>query len=241
MSINSKPQSCRSKAPLKAQTAESRFTLGRIPAYVLVVLLVMAAAQLLCYYLTRLALPRLTLHILTGPLDARIPFSPPWVTVYFLSFPFWICTALWFLSESRAYAYRLCSAYVLAMLLCAMIYLIWPGTMVRPEIAGGGFFDKWMRFLYRVDAPTNLCPSLHVLITWFCWRGTLGCRGIPRWYKLVSFVFFLAVCCAVLLVKQHALIDVPCGLLVGELSMQCARLCRLERIPFRIENHFRKE
>ena len=101
MSINSKPQSCRSKAPLKAQTAESRFTLGRIPAYTLVVLIVMAAAQLLCYYLTRLALPRLTLHILTGPLDARIPFSPPWVTVYFLSFPFWICTALWFLRESR--------------------------------------------------------------------------------------------------------------------------------------------
>ena len=201
----------------------------------------MAAAQLLCYYLTRLALPGLTLHILTGPLDARIPFSPPWVTVYFFAFPFWICTALLCLSESKPHAYRLCAAYVLAMLLSAVIFLLWPGTMERPEITGGSFFDQWMRFLYRVDSPTNLCPSLHVLITWFCWRGTLRCKGIPSWYKAASFAFFLCVCCAVAFVKQHALIDIPCGVLVGELALQCARLCRMERIPFRIEHCFRKE
>lgn len=210
----------------------------RSPACVVAVFAVMAAAQLLCYYLTQLALPHLTPRILTGPLDARIPFSPPWVTIYFLSYPFWICTVLWILCESRAYVYRFCSAYVLAMLLSAAIFLLWPGTMERPEITGDGFFDRWMRLLYRVDEPANLCPSLHVLITWFCWRGTMRCTGIPRWYRVLSFVFLAGVCCSVLFVKQHALIDVPCGILVGELSLQCARLGRMERIPFRIERFF---
>lgn len=214
---------------------------ARIPLYAPCALCVMIAAQLMCYYLTRLVLPRLTPHILTGPLDARIPFSPPWVTIYFLSYPFWIGSAFWILLESRSKAYRVCSAYVLAMLLSAGIFLIFPGTMERPEITGRGIFDAWMRLLYQADSPTNLCPSLHVLITYFCWRGMMGCRKIPGWYKASSFVFFLCVCCSVLFIKQHALIDVPGGVLVGEFALQAARLGRLERVPFRIEHHLRRE
>ena len=214
---------------------------GRIPLYAVCVAVAMAAAQLLCYYLTRLFLPRLTPHILTGRWDALIPFSPPWVVVYFLAFPFWIGACLRILSEDKAAAYRLGSAYVLAMLLSAAVFLLYPGTLERPEITGGGFFDEWMRFLYRVDSPSNLCPSLHVLITYFCWRAMLRCAGIPRWFKAASFVFFLGVCCSVLFVKQHALIDVPAGVVMGELSLQCARRFRLERIPFAIERRIVKE
>ncbi len=214
---------------------------ARVPRYAVLCLAAATAAQLLCYYATRLALPYLTLHVLTGPLDARIPFSPPWVVVYFLSFPFWIGTGLWVLLEGRARAYRFTAAYILAMLLSAAVFLLWPGTMERPAITGGGFFDHWMRFVYRVDSATNLCPSLHVLITWLCWRGTLGCKKIPAWYKAAAFVFMLCVCCSVLLVKQHALIDVPGGILFGELAWQCARRFRAERVLFALERRFRKE
>ena len=213
----------------------------RTPAYVYIVFAALAAALFLCYYLTRLVLPRLTTRILTGPLDTRIPFSPPWVAVYFLSYPFWVAAAFRILSESKAHAYRFCAAYVLAMLLSAAVFLLFPGTLERPEVTGGRFADELVRFLYRVDAPTNLCPSLHVLNTWFCWRGLLPCRSVPRWCRALSLVFFLCVCCSVLFVKQHALIDVPCGILVGELALQSARLCRLERIPFRLERHFLKK
>ena len=54
-------------------------------------------------------------------------------------------------------------------------------------------------------------------------------------------MFFLLVCCSVLFVKQHALIDVPAGIAVGELALQCGRVFRLERIGFAIEKRFRKE
>jgi hypothetical protein len=61
----------------------------------------MLGAQLAGYYLTRPLLPYLTPRILTGPLDARIPFCPPWITVYYLSYVFWIGTGLWILLEDR--------------------------------------------------------------------------------------------------------------------------------------------
>ena len=110
--------------------SRSAAPLSRIPIYALVCLAVMAASQLFVYYTTRLALPHLTLHFLTGPLDARIPFSPPWITVYCLAFPFWIVSGLWITAGDKARAYRFTASYVLAMLLSGAVFLLWPGTMV---------------------------------------------------------------------------------------------------------------
>ena len=100
-----------------------------VPTYAIVCLTVMAASQLFLFYIPRLFLPYLTLHVLTGPLDERIPFSPPWVTVYFLSFPYWLGTLLWVCCKGKDTAYRTAAAYVLALVISAAIFLIWPGTM----------------------------------------------------------------------------------------------------------------
>ena len=213
----------------------------RIPRSVLICCAVLVAAQAAVYYAVRLPLPYLTQHVLTGPLDARIPFSPPWIVIYCLAFPFWLGSGLWIFMDGKPLAYRFTASYVLALLLSGAVYLIWPGTLVRPAVVGDDLFAAWVRLIYRIDSPTNLCPSLHVLLSWFCLRGALDAGSIPRWYKAFSAVFFLLVCCSVLFVKQHALIDVPAGVAFGELALQCGRIFRLERIPFAIEQRFRKE
>ena len=213
----------------------------RLQPYVFVTLSFMLAAQILAYWGTRALLPFLPSHVLTGPIDARIPLSVPWVSVYCLSFPFWIVSALWILSDGKPLAYRVGAAYVLAMALSAAVFLLWPGTMARPEVRGSGVFAWMLRLVYRLDSPTNLCPSLHVLISYFCARGALAARRIPRWYKAFSLIFCLLVCCSVLFVKQHTFIDVPAGLLMGELCLQIARIGRLERVGIALEGHFRKE
>ena len=208
---------------------------ARISAYSLACLAVLACLQILVYCGTRPILPYLTLHILSGPVDALIPFSPPWIIVYLLSFPYWGVMGLWIFSEEKAYAYRIAASYALALLISFGFFLIWPGTMERPEVTGGGLFNALVRWVYSIDSPTNLCPSLHVMLSYYCFRGALGSRRIPGWYKAFAGVFCALVCCSVLLVKQHALIDVPSGVFVGELTLQCGRLLRLERIGFAIE------
>ena len=215
--------------------------LRRIPPYVPITFAVMVASQLIAYCGTRLFLPYLPVHVLTGPLDARIPFSPAWVTVYCLCFPYWAVCGLQILSDSKAYAYRFAAAYLISMAISAACFLIWPGTLARPEVTGTGFFARWVRGIYAVDSPTNLCPSLHVMLTYDCFRGALACRRFPRAFTVCAFVFFLLVCCSVVLVKQHALIDIPCGILVAELSLQLSRLLRLERAGFAIEARLRSK
>lgn len=204
---------------------------ARFPGYVWLCLGVMVTMQMLTFYATRIPLAHMTLHDLATPLDRMIPLIPAWVTVYFLAYVSWLISAVWILSESRAYGFRFAAAYLLAMLFSGAVFLLYPGTMERPALVGSGFFVEWMRFLYRADAPTNLCPSLHVLISYFCWRGTMGCKRIPGWYRRFNFVFLILVCLSVLFVKQHVLLDIPAAIVIGEVSLRLAGRGRLERIP----------
>ena len=201
--------------------------------YVWVCLAVIVAVQLIVYNADRPLLARMTLHRLDTPLDLRIPFIPAWITVYVLSYLSWAVSGIWIFSESRPHAVRFTCAYVFALVLTGVIFVAWPGTIARPDPVGDGFFVRWVRLLYRIDDPNNLCPSLHVMASYFCWRGTFGCRRIPGGYKAFNFVFLILVCCSILFVKQHALVDIPVAVIVGELSIRAGGPLLEKRVPNR--------
>ena len=184
----------------------------------------MLLSQLLVFYPTRLLLPYLPAHRLETALDAAIPVRAEWVVIYFLTFVFWLASAVLLLSESPAYARRMERGYLIAMLICGVVFLTYPTTMTRPVPPDTGLFNILLRLLYEMDDPVNLCPSLHVLITYFCLRAAMGSRTVPKWYLPFSAVFLVLVCLSVLFVKQHVLIDIPSGILVGEISVQLAGL-----------------
>ena len=212
----------------------------RFPPYIWAGFASMLFAQLIVYYATRIVLPHLTLHDMALPLDDRIPFRPAWVSVYFLCYITWGVNSLWILSEGKQHGYRFAAAYILALMVSGVIFLAWPGTMRRPEVTGSGLSDGLMRRLYQVDSPTNLCPSLHVLFSYFCWRGTMGCKGIPCWYQWLSLLFLILVCFSILFVKQHVLVDIPSAVLVGEAALRLAGWLRLERVFLAAERHIQK-
>ena len=157
-------------------------------------------------------------------LDAAIPVRAEWIIIYYLTFVFWLVSAVLILSESRAYARRMVQGYLIAMLVSGVIFLVWPTTLTRPVPPDTGLFNILLALLYQMDAPVNLCPSLHVLITYFCIRAAMGSRIIPKWYLPTAWVFLALVCLCVLFVKQHVLADIPAAILVAELSVRLAGL-----------------
>ena len=185
---------------------------------------VMLLSQLLVFYATRLLLPYLPAHRMATALDAAIPVRAEWIIIYYLTFVFWLMSAVLILSESRAYARRMVKGYLIAMLISGVIFLVWPTTLTRPVPPDTGLFNILLTLLYQMDAPVNLCPSLHVLITYFCIRAAMGSRMVPKWYYPVSWVFFALVCLCILFVKQHVLADIPAAILVAELSVRLAGL-----------------
>ena len=207
----------------------------RFPLYVWICFAFLLIVDLLVFYGTRPFLRNAQFHSLTLPLDTKIPFIPEWVSLYFLSYISWIVTIIWILRESKQHAYRLCGVFTIIAILSAICFIAYPVTMQRPEVTGTGFFNDWMRLLYRVDSPNNLCPSFHVVISYLCWRGTMGCRKIPKWYQWFNLVLLILVCLCILFVKQHVLLDIVVAVVISELALQIGRLTRIERIAFAIE------
>ncbi len=210
------------------------------PPYVWITFAYLAAIDLFVFYATRPILPYLPAHSLSTPLDEAIPLAPAWVTIYFLSFLSWVITIVWMLCESKQQAYRMCGVYTIVMIVSLICFLAYPVTIERPEITGTGLFNDWMRLLYKVDSPTNLCPSLHVVISYLCWRGPMHCKKIPKWYTWFNLLFLILVCFSILLVKQHFVADIAVAVVVTEGALQIGRLTRIERIPAAIEARFRR-
>ena len=198
------------------------------------------ALQGLVFYATRIPLSHMTLHRMAGPLDEAIPLRPGWVTVYFLTFLSWAAGLLWIMSEGREHCYRFTAVVMTAQLISGAIFLLYPCTIDRPALTGDGAVMDWMRFLYRVDSPHNLFPSFHVIFSYFCWRGTWGCRKIPRWFRRFGFAVLLLACACILFVKQHVIADIPSALAVSELAWQAARRFSLERVFFAAEKKLQK-
>lgn len=198
------------------------------------------ALQLVVFYATRIPLSHMALHRLYTPLDHMIPLRPGWVAVYFLSFLSWGVSLVWIMAESKEHCYRFTAAVMTAQLISGALFLLYPCTIDRPALTGGGAAMDWMRLLYRLDSPHNLFPSFHVIFSYFSWRGTMGCQKIPRWVRAANFLFLLLACACILFVKQHVVMDIPAAVAVSELGICLARRFRLERALYAAERKIKK-
>ena len=238
--INKRPAFIIDKKEQPEQESERRSFKEIFPPYVWICLAYLLAIDLLVFYGTRPILPYLPAHDLSTPLDAKIPFLPSWIIVYYLSFVSWLVSIIWILMENKQRAYRLCGVYTIICILSAICFLAYPVTLQRPEVTETGIFYDWMRGLYAIDAPVNLCPSFHVVISYICWRGTFGCEKIPKWYQWFNLVFLILVCFCILFVKQHVLADIGIAVLITEAALQIGRITKIERVAYAIERLFHK-
>ena len=206
-----------------------------LPVYGWVCFIFLALVQCLVFWATRFPLMYMQKLNLALPLDGRIPFRPGWISIYVLSFVSWAVTFLLLFRQKKAHVYRNSAAYLLTLLLTGAMFLLVPGTIDRPEVPGRDFFSFLTRFIYACDTPDNLCPSLHVVCSYYCWRAIFDTEGIPLWYRRFNFVFLLLVCCSILFVKQHVLVDIPAGVLVSEVPLQLAKRFGWERAGFALE------
>ena len=110
------------------------------------------------------------------------------------------------------------------------ILLAYPTTFCRPPIEVTGFSTWLTSLIYQSDTPTNLFPSMHCVASWFCFRGSLGLKKMPRWYAWAQGFFSLLVFASVLLVKQHVWPDIIGGIAVAELGILLARVFHWEHL-----------
>lgn len=110
----------------------------------------------------------------------------------------------------------LCSGRLSVAYYLRCFFVILPTTNIRPSEVGTGLSGVLMSFMQGIDAPTNLFPSIHCLVSWFCFAAIRGNDKIPKWYRVLSGVFAVLVCASTQFTKQHYLIDVLGAVVISE-------------------------
>ena len=190
-----------------------------IPQYSVLPLLVAVILNFSVYGGARMIAGGWPHHNIQGRVDEMIPFLPFTVVIYLGCYLFWIVNYILIARQGKREVCQFFAADFLSRLVCFACYLIYPTTNTRPLVEAQGVWDQVVAVLYRVDAADNLFPSIHCLVSWFCYIGMRGKSYIPRWYRGASCVMALLVCVSTLPTKQHVIPDVFGGVFLAELCL----------------------
>ena len=155
-------------------------------------------------------------------LDDLIPFCKYAVIPYFAWFvwiPFTLFYLLW--KAPREDFWRLCLPLFSGMTIALACYAVLPTALdLRPYwVPGSDIFARVVRFLYRTDTATNVCPSIHVfnsvtlLLAYY--RSRIFDAPRRRWMRPAAAVLCVSIVCSTVLLKQHSCIDVALGALLA--------------------------
>ena len=145
-------------------------------------------------------------------IDAAIPYLPWSVWVYLPGYIGSFFIVLWVMRPALAFRAAL-RAYLALALLSLPFFLFYNVAGPRPPAPADPSIEAAMiRWLYATDPIGNTFPSLHVA------NATLSALLSWRMDRRVGvFVTILAagVAVSVLTLKQHFLVDIPAGMIVG--------------------------
>lgn len=185
---------------------------GIVPAYGFFPLVFSFVFNCLVYSGSRAVAGSWYHHNIESNLDLRLPFLPQFLIIYFGCYIFWAANYILAARQDREEVYRFFTADFISRCVCLVIFLAYPTTNTRPVIEGSGFWDLLAGWLYSIDAADNLFPSIHCLVSWFCFLAVKGQKKIPIWYKAVSFILAVLVFLSTLFTKQHVIVDVAGGI-----------------------------
>ncbi len=161
------------------------------------------------------------------PFDSCIPFFAPAVVFYVLWFPLMFFTGLWLMLRDGVRFRRYMFALAVCMTVSGVIYLAWPnGQDLRPDLSQPGNFFEWLLGgLYDIDTNTNVLPSLHVSCVAAVIAGVWTSPSVRRrWIQIAMTVLSLLVASSTVFVKQHAILDLLAGAVLGACAVLAAFL-----------------
>jgi len=143
------------------------------------------------------------------PIDAMIPFIPQMVWGYCLFYILFAAVGIPLLiGDGEAFSrwmYYLMAAFTITLIFDVVLP---NGQALRPtDFVPNSISGKLLAFIWSIDTPTNVFPSMHVLGCIGDAAAAIDSRLFTRWQKGVILSSSGICCVSTVLVKQHAFID----------------------------------
>ena len=150
-------------------------------------------------------------HLVHCFLDDMIPFNELFVIPYLTWHPLIAVTLIYTLINETDNFRNLMKFFILTFVVTMVIYMVYPTCLnIRPtSFERDNILVDVVRFVYFVDTPQNVCPSLHIIgslgLLFASW-DTRGRDSIPK--KIFMALAVIFICVSTLAMKQHSVIDV---------------------------------
>lgn len=145
-------------------------------------------------------------------LDDMIPFCKYFIIPYYIWFLYIAVTVVFFYLHNQEQFVRYATFLVLGMSAALVMFDAWPSALTfRPEkVEGDDIFAVLTRFIYKVDTPTNVFPSLHCLNSFAAHIAVMKCDYFKKHkiYKYLSAILMVSIVISTVTLKQHSVLDV---------------------------------
>ena len=158
-------------------------------------------------------------HVIHVKLDDMIPFVEYFIVPYLLWFVYVAAVFVYLFFKNRREFYQYCIFLFTGMTLFLIVSTLYPnGHLVRPNtFARNNIFTFAVQILYQADTATNIFPSLHVYNSIAAHRAVANSETLTgnRLIRGGSFVLMVSIILATMFLKQHSVLDVISGILLG--------------------------
>lgn len=148
-------------------------------------------------------------------IDAALPIFPSFVYLYILYYPIYISPA--FVNIDNKQRREVSHKMLILALISGVVYLVFPAVPLTHDLASlePSFSLDLLLFIYSIDIPTNLFPSLHVahsvVITLAYWNF----KQISLFTKYLFIFASFGLSISTFLVEQHYFLDFISGSLLA--------------------------
>lgn len=151
-------------------------------------------------------------YLIHSPLDDYIPFVEFFVIPYLLWFLFIAAGSFYLFFTDKKGFLRMAAFLIIGMTVFLIICTVYPnGLNLRPAVfPRENIFVDLVRYVYSMDTPTNVLPSIHVFNSIGAAIAIMRSQRLKskKYIQYGSLILSLSIILSTMFLKQHSVIDV---------------------------------
>lgn len=165
------------------------------------------------------------INIIHMKIDDYIPFCEYFIVPYLLWFAYVAVTVFYFafFNKNKQEYWQFILTLGIGMTLFIFVSLLYPnGQNLRSELTGDSIFIHLVQYLYTIDTPTNILPSIHVFNSIACCIAIFQHKPFQKRKALLTGTAILTtlIVMATVFLKQHTLVDVIAAVVLNIVCFQ---------------------
>lgn len=158
-------------------------------------------------------------YLIHSPFDDYIPFVEYFIVPYLMWFLFVIIGAGYFFFTDKKGFYKLAAFLITGMTIFLIICTLFPnGLHLRPAtFARDNIFTHIVQYVYSVDTPTNVLPSIHVFNSMGIAIAVAHSDKLneKKWIQHLTYILAGLIILSTMFLKQHSVTDVFAALVMA--------------------------